>query len=255
MKAISDELLKTINELQSLKSLSNFSLGGGSNLAIRYNHRISIDIDLFCPDIIGKAGFDNIVKEIRGFYGKNIFGCDFPCEIDDQFIFLRFFVKKNETVVKVEVLQNFKLLDRQEVIAGLNLLSEKDIGMLKLMSLSNRASNKDVYDLDHLTDHISLIDIYRSLKHKQEIFNKLTDQNIFDLDKEESPVNKPELLLKFDMLSTTGNGLRPSHTNDKIVIAEGQKSWLLARSSWRRKVRELYNYLGRSFPNTQGTDL
>ncbi len=255
MKAVSDELLETIKELQSLKSLKFFYLGGGTNLALRYNHRIQIDIDLFCPDIIGKSGFENIVKEIRNFYGADIFGCDFPCDIDDQFIFLRFFVRKNETVVKVEVLQNFKLLYEPDNLTGIKLLSEKDIGLLKLMSLSNRASNKDVYDLEFLTENISLIELYELLKQKQELFNKTTDQNIFDLDKEESPVNQPGLLLKFDTPPNLNTGSRPSHTNDKILILEGQKSWLSARAAWRRKVRELYNYLGMSFPIIKGIDL
>lgn len=47
MSAVSPELRKTILELQQLSSVSKFSLGGGTNLALRYSHRISIDIDLF----------------------------------------------------------------------------------------------------------------------------------------------------------------------------------------------------------------
>lgn len=43
MKAVSDSLLETILELQQLPSLSSSSLGGGTNLAIRYGHRISYD--------------------------------------------------------------------------------------------------------------------------------------------------------------------------------------------------------------------
>ena len=72
MNAVSAELLETIRELQLLKSLGKFSLGGGTNLASRYNHRISIDIDLFCPDIVGKAGFEGIVDEITEFFGDSI---------------------------------------------------------------------------------------------------------------------------------------------------------------------------------------
>ncbi|TJY65684.1 nucleotidyl transferase AbiEii/AbiGii toxin family protein [Sphingobacterium alkalisoli] len=39
-----------------LKVLRGLLLNGGTNLAIRYNHRISTDIDIFFPHIIGKAG-------------------------------------------------------------------------------------------------------------------------------------------------------------------------------------------------------
>jgi len=40
-----------------MPSLSEFSLGGGTNLAFQYNHHISEVIDLFCPSIVGKQGF------------------------------------------------------------------------------------------------------------------------------------------------------------------------------------------------------
>jgi hypothetical protein len=54
MKAVSDNLFSAILELQNIPALSQSSLGGGTSLAIRYGHRVSYDIDLFFPDIIGK---------------------------------------------------------------------------------------------------------------------------------------------------------------------------------------------------------
>ena len=54
MSAVDLLLKETLQELQSLSSLSNFPLAGGTNLALRYNHRKSIDIDLICHKIIGK---------------------------------------------------------------------------------------------------------------------------------------------------------------------------------------------------------
>ncbi len=41
MSAISPILKQTILELQNLPSISQFALGGGTNLALRYDHRIS----------------------------------------------------------------------------------------------------------------------------------------------------------------------------------------------------------------------
>ena len=48
MNAVEVSLRKTILELQNLSSVAHFSLGGGTNLALRYGHRISVDIDLVC---------------------------------------------------------------------------------------------------------------------------------------------------------------------------------------------------------------
>ena len=104
MKAVSDSLLETILELQQLPSLSSSTLGGGTNLAIRYGHRISYDIDLFFPGIIGKQGYELIKEEVTTFYGDGVFAMDYPCDEDDQFLFQRFFVRKGESAIKVEIL-------------------------------------------------------------------------------------------------------------------------------------------------------
>ncbi len=47
MQAVSPAPLQTIKELQQLPNLNIFALAGCTNLALRYNHRISEDIDLF----------------------------------------------------------------------------------------------------------------------------------------------------------------------------------------------------------------
>lgn len=44
MSAVSTALGKTIQELQQFSSLKKFALGGGTNLALRYNHRLVINI-------------------------------------------------------------------------------------------------------------------------------------------------------------------------------------------------------------------
>lgn len=67
MKAVSDNLIETILELQQLPSLLSSTLGGGTNLALRYGHRISYDIDLFFPGIIGKQGYECIKEEVTNF--------------------------------------------------------------------------------------------------------------------------------------------------------------------------------------------
>ena len=52
-EGVSEVLFKSIQELTSLNELGDFSLGGGTNLAIKYNHRESTDIDLFFPRYSG----------------------------------------------------------------------------------------------------------------------------------------------------------------------------------------------------------
>jgi len=247
MNGVSQILLKTIADLQKLPSLKDSSLGGGTNLAIRYGHRKSIDIDLFFSGIIGKSGFESVVKDVKGFYGGNVSGMSFPCDEDDQYIFLRFFVKSNDELIKVEIIQNMLMLDPPEELYGLRLLTQRDIGLLKLMTAANRANFKDIFDLDYLTDKIKLHELFNSLRFKQEKLNLEQHKNIFDLDKEKTPIEFPELLLKFET-PTHVNQSRPNHSHTRIEIVEGSKSWIQARSSWRKKVRQLFDTLGLEFP-------
>ena len=104
MAAVSAELLETIIELQGLSSLKNAILGGGTNLAIRYDHRESIDIDLFFSEIIGKTGYKEIENEIQAYFAGNASRLDYPCDESDQYMFMRFWVKKHELNIKIEIL-------------------------------------------------------------------------------------------------------------------------------------------------------
>jgi hypothetical protein len=230
MKVVSNSLLETILELQQLPSLSSSTLGGGTNLAIRYGHRISYDIDLFFPGMIGKQGYELIKEDVTTFYGGDIFGMDYPCDEDDQFLFQRFFVRKGETAIKIEILQNMQTHLDPEIIDDIKLMNVYDIAQLKLMSASNRANHKDIYDLDYITDHIALAELMDLLKIRQQTYDQPEHQNIFDQDGEFSPIDNPYLLLKFEE-PTKGSSLRPGHSNPRVDVIEGGKNWAVARSS------------------------
>src|SRR5690606_22597387 len=104
-----------------------------------------------------------------------------PANINDQYTFLRFFIKKKKTIIKVDLIQNMKIIDPVEVVKGISLISVRDIGLFKLMSASSRPAKKDIYDLFYITEEISLIDLYDQLIDKHKKFNKAEDRNIFDL--------------------------------------------------------------------------
>ena len=81
-------------------------------------------------------------------------------------------------------------------------------------------------------------------------FNKEEHKTIFDLNRSNTPIGNPELLLKFD--NNSDYSKFPSHSNDTIQIIEGNKTWIEARISWRSKVRRLYSHLGKDFPGPKG---
>lgn len=126
------------------------------------------------------------------------------------------------------MLQNMKNLFELEVNQGISLLSKKDIGLFKLTSTSNRSSKKDIYDLDFITDTISLIGLYEDLKIKTLKFKKEQDKTIFGLSKNKTPIDNPQLLSKFD--NNSDYSKFPSHTNNTVQIIEGSKNKLALKS-------------------------
>lgn len=94
MGAVTPLLVETIKELQNLPSLNPFALAGGTNLAYRFNHRESQDIDLFCSEILGVKHFETIEKEVVSFYGdNNIIGIQYPTgKENNQFVYLRLYM-------------------------------------------------------------------------------------------------------------------------------------------------------------------
>ncbi|QYS85594.1 nucleotidyl transferase AbiEii/AbiGii toxin family protein [Flavobacterium oreochromis] len=150
---ISKELEKTIKELQQLNSLSNFYLAGGTNLAIRYSHKESVDIDLFCENIIGICGFELIEKEIIDTFKNRVLYIGYPTKQNDELVFLRSIISTDSTTIKVEIIQGFKLFHPIETHNEIRLASETNIGLFKLDSLSNRFAEKDLYDLDYITEN------------------------------------------------------------------------------------------------------
>lgn len=250
MPAVSDSLLETIIELQALPSLTTAYLGGGTNLAIRFNHRESIDIDLFFSGIIGKAGYKMVENEVKTYFGNRLSRYHYPCDTDDYMIFSRCWIKTDTLNIKVEILQNTNFIDDAEEINGARLATVRDIGLMKLMTAANRAAFKDIYDLDYLSDQISLKNLLDDLKQKQQIFSGPEHKTIFDQDGEISPVDDPLALLKFEKTSSTRVD-RPSHSDRRIIPVEGGKSLMSAKSSYRRKIRRLCGELGIEFPEIQ----
>lgn len=63
--SVSDELFNVILKLMNEPLLEDFLLGGGTNLPIKYNHRISTDIDLFSTFIVGTKKLNLICQYIE----------------------------------------------------------------------------------------------------------------------------------------------------------------------------------------------
>ena len=242
MDAVSIEVITLIKKLQALESLKFFSLGGGTNLALRFQHRKSDDIDLFTERIIGRKGYEKILSEVKNHLGIKIISSQFPCDENDQFIFARFFILEGSLTIKVEILQTMKLTQPIDIVEGIKLISKIDIGLFKLVSASNRLAKKDIYDLDYISEEIPLNELFCFLAKKKKKYSLPSDQTIFSLDGENCPLEQPQLLLKFDEKKPSSGSI-PNHSNDTIYQLAG-KPWNAAKYSYRKKVRDYYAKIG-----------
>ncbi|MGF7232755.1 MAG: hypothetical protein ACQR30_15450 [Arachidicoccus sp.] len=143
----------------------------------------------------------------------------------------------------MEILQNFPRMFPVENIHDIRTMSITDVGLLKLMSASNRLAKKDIYDLDIITDTVPLADLLNTLRIKRAKYCHEKDKSLFDLDDEKSPTEEIEILLDFDNRNYASNHLRPSHSNDLIDIMDNSKNWRIARSSWLKKVKLLFKII------------
>lgn len=237
MDVTNHELLELVRELQSLDSLQPFALAGGTNLSIRYDHRESIDIDLFSNQMVGSQGLSAIEKQLRETFKAKLLYLN----IEDpghgeQYRFIKSLIRNGGSAIKVEILQNIQLLNPIEIINDLRLISVEDIGTMKLQSLTSRKAQKDVYDLDRITDEIPLAKLIEQLKTKEEKFADKRYKSLFDLDENTSPALNPTKLLTFDNINFRSLEQRPSHSNDILKIVVGNKNWSLARAHLKRKV-------------------
>lgn len=131
--------------------LSSFNLAGGTSLALRFGHRLSVDLDFFTT-----AEFD-------------------PEALHDALALpdARVVARTTGTLtldaggVKLDFLRHaYPLITEPDVFADLRLLSVPDVSAMKLNAIANRGSKKDFFDVCELLEHYSLEDMLVNFEMK-----------------------------------------------------------------------------------------
>lgn len=148
--AVPLNLLSVLTDLQRRVNSAGFGLAGGTSLALRFGHRLSVDLDFFTT-----APFEpTTLASQLGVGPESITG------LSEGTLQLRM------DGVKVEFLKHaYPKLADDDLIDGIKLWSLKDMAAMKLNAISNRGSKKDFYDLAALLDHLplqTLIDHYQA---------------------------------------------------------------------------------------------
>jgi hypothetical protein len=139
LESVSPGLVKLLGQLMEDRHFDPFALGGGTSLALRFGHRVSIDIDLF-SDSSFDAG--SLAQHLRARYGI--------LEVTTAVNTVRGIVDG----IKVDILAHrYPLLGPIEVIESIRMLSLKDLCAMKLNAIANRGSKKDFWDFAELFSH------------------------------------------------------------------------------------------------------
>jgi hypothetical protein len=139
----------------TLPALNNFSLVGGTALALRYGHRNSVDLDLFYhekfdqPQIVAMLEF--AFRE-RFFYKQQQTGFGVFCFIDE---------------IKIDIVHFPHLpIAPIETEDSIRIYSIADIAAMKIQAILGRGKKKDFWDLYELLKHYSLDQIIKWHKLK-----------------------------------------------------------------------------------------
>ncbi len=142
LETLSPVALDLVRALSAHLAMQPFALAGGTSLALRFGHRISVDLDFFTH-----GPFDNelLVATLKK---------DFP--LDERrrgptgitgFI----------TGVKIDLVKYpYPPLHQPETLDGIRLASLPDVIAMKLSAITNRGAKKDFYDLKTLIDRFGL---------------------------------------------------------------------------------------------------
>ena len=149
--AVPLNLLEVLLELQEKTAAAGFALAGGTSLALRLGHRISVDLDFFtavpfeAPDMAALIGIgpDCITGQAEGSLQLVI------------------------NHVKVEFLRHaYPKLAADDLCEDISMYSLEDVAAMKLNAIANRGSKKDFYDIAALLERFPLEAMIRGYQAK-----------------------------------------------------------------------------------------
>ena len=143
------DLLSALGQIDLVRP---FYLAGGTALALRLGHRISVDLDLFATlDTLDDRLRAGIVEELLKWYAVEL--------LQDSVLGL---VLTADGQAASFFSYGYPLLDPTDVVSGVQIAGLRDIGLMKLDAIAGRGTRKDFYDLYHIASHVSLDDLFAS---------------------------------------------------------------------------------------------
>ncbi len=138
LDAVPEPVAALLGRLAGHEALAPFALGGGTSLALRFGHRLSVDLDYFTT-----AEFQpQELFEALGLEAATILSLSMNT------------LNLDAGGVKMDLLRHaYPEIAPMDRMGGHRLVSLPDLAAMKLNAIANRGSKKDFYDVAELLSH------------------------------------------------------------------------------------------------------
>ena len=139
--------LRTLDLLKAIQAhevFDSFCLVGGTNLALRFGHKLSIDLDFFTSQVFDS---ESIYRELLN---KNFTSLEVINQTEHSLLCLINDIRTDF------ILHEYSYLDPVEVIDGVKLASIADVAAMKVNAVTKRGAKKDFFDLAELLNRFRL---------------------------------------------------------------------------------------------------
>lgn len=158
-KTLLPDTFRAIKLVSNIPIVKNAYLAGGTALALRLGHRISVDLDFFTQLEFDEQVLASDMQQIKEFKAdgtawRTVWG------MVSKTKFSLFYYK-------------YPLIEKTETFEGINLLNLKDIAAMKICAVGDRGTKRDFIDLFFLSKHFTLDQILEFYNQK---FSDLEDK-------------------------------------------------------------------------------
>ena len=163
--------------------LKNFSLVGGTALALIYGHRTSIDIDLFYDKEFDK---DGISRYLEAYFGDG-FEYESNASLPGIFCFIN--------NIKVDIVRYpHSLINGIREIDSIRMYSNEDIAAMKIQAIMGRGRKKDFWDIAEILLHYSvneMISFHKKKYPSQQLLISIPQALVYfeDAEQSEDPIS------------------------------------------------------------------
>jgi hypothetical protein len=185
-QAVEPGTLSILKQLMDMSELKQFSLVGGTALALKYGHRKSIDLDLF-----SYLPFDNekIVELLQFQFGEKF-------SYRGKYTKWGVFCFVDNVKVDIVYYPHPQIADIVEV-EGIRMYDDMDLIAMKMQAVLGRGKKKDFWDIAELLCHYSINQFiaFHKLKYPNQMLGISIPQAItYFVDADES--EDPEIIKK-----------------------------------------------------------